>query len=74
MGSAWAGRDPHSLVPVRSFGMISQIIATGSYHSQRILWNEDLRQFPATAIRMVAAKNGVVGRRQAAKGQCPSVS
>lgn len=52
--------------------MISQVIATGSYVPERILRNEDLRQFPASAIPMVAAKTGVVERRHAAESQCTS--
>ena len=52
--------------------MISQIIATGSYLPEQILKNEDLRQFPASAIPMIAAKTGVVQRRHAAESQCTS--
>jgi 3-oxoacyl-[acyl-carrier-protein] synthase III len=60
------------LLPVRSLDMISQIIATGSYLPEQILRNEDLKQFPASAIPMIAAKTGVVERRRAAESQCTS--
>jgi len=52
--------------------MISQLIATGSYLPEKIIRNEDLRQFPASSIPMVAAKTGVTERRHAADDQCTS--
>jgi len=52
--------------------MISQIIATGSYVPEQILRNEDLTQFPAAAIALVAPKTGVAERRHAAESQCTS--
>ncbi len=52
--------------------MISQITATGSYLPERVVRNEDLKQFPASSIPMIAAKTGVLERRYAAEGQCTS--
>jgi 3-oxoacyl-[acyl-carrier-protein] synthase III len=52
--------------------MISQIVATGSYLPERVVKNEDLKQFPASSIPLIAAKTGVRERRYAAEGQCTS--
>lgn len=52
--------------------MISQILATGSYVPERVIKNEDLKNFPAASIPMIAAKTGVQERRHAADGECTS--
>lgn len=52
--------------------MISQLVATGSYLPERVVRNEDLKQFPASSIPMIAAKTGVLQRRYAAQGECTS--
>jgi 3-oxoacyl-[acyl-carrier-protein] synthase III len=52
--------------------MISQILATASYVPERVVKNEDLTHFPATAIPLIASKTGVLERRYAAEDQCTS--
>ena len=52
--------------------MISQIVATGSYLPAKVVKNEDLRQFPASSIPLIATKTGVMERRYAAEGECTS--
>jgi 3-oxoacyl-[acyl-carrier-protein] synthase III len=52
--------------------MISQIIATASYLPAKVVKNEDLKQFPAASIPLIAAKTGVRERRHAAEEECTS--
>ena len=52
--------------------MISQIVSTGSYLPAKAVKNEDLKQFPASSIPLIATKTGVMERRHAAEGECTS--
>jgi 3-oxoacyl-[acyl-carrier-protein] synthase III len=52
--------------------MISQIVATGSYLPEKVVKNEDLKQFPASSLPLIATKTGVRERRHAAENQCTS--
>ena len=52
--------------------MFSEILATASYLPERVVRNEELIQFPPTAIPLIASKTGVCARRYAAEGQCTS--
>jgi 3-oxoacyl-[acyl-carrier-protein] synthase III len=52
--------------------MISQIVATGSYLPVKAVKNEDLKQFPASSIPLIATKTGVMERRHAAESECTS--
>ncbi len=52
--------------------MISQVVATGSYLPGRVVRNEDLKQFPPSAIPLIASKTGVLERRYAAEDECTS--
>ena len=52
--------------------MITQIVATGSYLPEKVVKNEDLKQFPASSIPLIATKTGVMERRHAAENECTS--
>ncbi len=48
------------------------IHSTGSYLPEKIVYNEDLTQFPEDSIVRIAQKTGVLSRRIAADDQCTS--
>lgn len=50
----------------------SVIISTGRYLPERVIFNEDLTQFPASSLKLITQKTGVVSRRYAAEDQCTS--
>ena len=50
----------------------SQILATASYVPERVIKNEDLKQFPLASIPLIQSKTGVRERRYAAENQCTS--
>jgi 3-oxoacyl-[acyl-carrier-protein] synthase-3 len=50
----------------------SQILATASYVPEKIIRNEDLKQFPLASIPLIHSKTGVLERRYAAENQCTS--
>ena len=50
----------------------SVIISTGRYLPETIIFNEDLTQFPASSLKLIAQKTGVLCRRNAAANQCTS--
>jgi 3-oxoacyl-[acyl-carrier-protein] synthase-3 len=52
--------------------MFSEILGTASYLPDRIVRNEELSQFPPSAIPLIASKTGVCARRYAAEDQCTS--
>lgn len=52
--------------------MNSEIVSTGSYLPERVVRNEELVQFPAAAVGLIAQKTGVSCRRRAAVNQCTS--
>ena len=52
--------------------MISQIVATGSYLPKKVVKNEDLKQFPASSLPLIATKTGVTERRHATEPECTS--
>ncbi len=50
----------------------ARILATGSYLPERVIPNEALTQFPATALPLIAQKTGISARRYAADDECTS--
>lgn len=48
------------------------ISSTGSYLPEMVLNNEDLKQFPQTALTLIAQKTGVVSRRNGSEQECTS--
>lgn len=50
----------------------SIIFSTGSYLPETAINNEDLKQFPQTALQLIAQKTGVTSRRNASEGECTS--
>jgi 3-oxoacyl-[acyl-carrier-protein] synthase III len=50
----------------------ANIVATGSYLPEHVVRNEDLTQFPASALPRIEEKTGVRERRHAAPSQCTS--
>jgi 3-oxoacyl-[acyl-carrier-protein] synthase-3 len=55
-----------------SIPMKARITGTGSYVPELIVRNEDLTQFPATVLPLIAQKTGVKKRHHAAETQCTS--
>jgi 3-oxoacyl-[acyl-carrier-protein] synthase-3 len=51
---------------------VARILATGSYLPERVVPNEALTQFPATALPLIAEKTGISARRYAADDECTS--
>lgn len=52
--------------------MVSQILSTGSYLPERVVKNEDLTQFRAKSLPIIAMKSGVHERRHADQNQSTS--
>jgi len=53
--------------------MINAVIrSTGSYLPEKLVFNEELTQFPATSLPRIAEKTGVLSRRVAAEDECTS--
>jgi 3-oxoacyl-[acyl-carrier-protein] synthase-3 len=50
----------------------ARILATASYLPERVIPNEALTQFPATALPLIAEKTGISARRYAADDECTS--
>ena len=50
----------------------SVIFSTGSYLPETVVHNEDLKQFPVEAIKLIGEKTGVFARRIAAEKECTS--
>ncbi len=50
----------------------ARILATGSYLPERVIPNEALTQFPATALPLIAEKTGISARRYAADDESTS--
>jgi 3-oxoacyl-[acyl-carrier-protein] synthase III len=50
----------------------SKVVGTGSYLPDKVLRNEDLKQFPPPSIALIAEKTGVRERRHAAEGESTS--
>jgi len=50
----------------------SIILSTGRYLPEKIIFNEDLTQFPASSLQLIAQKTGVLSRRHATEDQCTS--
>ncbi|MGO9137103.1 MAG: 3-oxoacyl-ACP synthase III family protein [Syntrophales bacterium] len=50
----------------------SVIASTGSYLPERVVRNEDLKQFPQEAIQLIGEKTGVFFRRMASDKECTS--
>lgn len=50
----------------------SRVVGTGSYLPEKVVRNEDLKQFPAPSIALIAEKTGVRERRHAAEGESTS--
>lgn len=48
------------------------IVSTGSYLPEKIVYNEDLTQFPQNFLHIISEKTGVNERRHAAEDQCTS--
>lgn len=48
------------------------IHSTGSYLPEKVIFNEELTQFPESSIPKIALKTGVLSRRRAADDQCTS--
>jgi 3-oxoacyl-[acyl-carrier-protein] synthase III len=48
------------------------IHSTGSHLPDRVVMNEELTQFPARSLKLIAEKTGVRSRRVAPEGQCTS--
>jgi len=55
-----------------SMKLSARLAATGSYLPEKLLKNEDLSQFPAHALPLIAQKTGIRSRRHAEAGQCTS--
>src|SRR5579875_2296258 len=53
-------------------GTFSRILSTGRYLPAHVVRNEDLTQFPASAIPLIAAKTGIRERRYASSDECTS--
>jgi 3-oxoacyl-[acyl-carrier-protein] synthase-3 len=52
--------------------MRARVVATGSFLPERAIANEELTQFPASAIPLIEQKTGVKTRRHAEPEQCTS--
>ncbi|HEX6463911.1 MAG TPA: ketoacyl-ACP synthase III, partial [Vicinamibacterales bacterium] len=50
----------------------TNIVSTGAYVPERAVANEDLTQFPATALPLIREKTGIARRHYAADDQCTS--
>ena len=50
----------------------SVVMSTGRYLPEKVVFNEDLTQFPASSLKLIAEKTGVLCRRSAAESQCTS--
>jgi 3-oxoacyl-[acyl-carrier-protein] synthase-3 len=52
--------------------MIAHLRATGSYLPRNEVLNQDLKQFPASALPLIEQKTGITARRYAADDECTS--
>lgn len=50
----------------------SVLLSTGSYLPEKIVFNEDLAQFPKESLKLIEQKTGVLARRVASEDQCTS--